>query len=183
MYTTDELKAVWERREADPLLLLVVVGKVYDVSSGRTFYGSEGAGYEGFASGSDNSRAFLTADFEHNATDDLDNLTHAEHLGVAHWAQFYEDHAKYTYAGVHRGRFFDYRGRTTPARRAFERNVAVAKAERAAHVAFSKRDTGQGPSAAPVLPQGTPSGSGWLWVTGHSQRLHPVTAGGARAPF
>lgn len=106
---------------------------MYDVSTGRPFYGSVGAGYEGFASGADHSRAFLTADFEHNATDDLDNLTHAQLLGVAHWAQFYEDHAKYVYAGVHQGRFFDARGGATAARRAYERSVMAAEAERAAH--------------------------------------------------
>ena len=135
VYSTDELRAVWERRESDPLLLLIVVGKVFDVSAGRTYYGSEGAGYEGFASGYDNSRAFLTADFEHNATDNLDGLTPPEYLGVEHWAQFYENHAKYTYAGVHRGRYFDARGRKTAARREYERNVAAAEAERAIHVA------------------------------------------------
>ena len=118
---------VWARRESAPLLLLVVVGKVYNVSAGRAFYGSVGAGYEGFASGADHTRAFLTADFEHNATDDLGNLTHAQLLGVAHWAQFYEDHAVYKYAGVHVGRFYDAQGHATAARRVYEVSVAAAK--------------------------------------------------------
>ena len=127
MYSTRELEAVWARRESAPLLLLVVVGKVYNVSAGRAFYGSVGAGYEGFASGADHTRAFLTADFEHNATDDLGNLTHAQLLGVAHWAQFYEDHAVYKYAGVHVGRFYDAQGHATAARRVYEVSVAAAK--------------------------------------------------------
>ena len=127
VYSTRELEAVWARRESAPLLLLVVVGKVYNVSAGRAFYGSVGAGYEGFASGADHTRAFLTADFEHNATDDLGNLTHAQLLGVAHWAQFYEDHAVYKYAGVHVGRFYNAQGHATAARRVYEVSVAAAK--------------------------------------------------------
>ena len=46
-FTSEELQAVWERRHSSALILLVVVGKVYDVSAGRDHYVN--AEYEGFA--------------------------------------------------------------------------------------------------------------------------------------
>ena len=128
VYTSDELQAVWQRRQQYPLLLLVVVGKVYDVSTGREYY-ADGS-YEGFASGHDHSRAFLSADFEQNATDDLAGLSGGQILGIEHWVKFYEHHATYAYLGVHEGRYYDARGRRRAARYEYERNVGFAEAER-----------------------------------------------------
>jgi len=100
-------------------LLLVVVGEVYDVSKGREFYGRTADGvaesYTGYANGTDNTRAFLTADFENNATDDLSDLTPGQCLGIEHWRLFYRNHSKYTFQGFHVGRYYDANGAPTGA--------------------------------------------------------------------
>jgi hypothetical protein len=58
--------------------------------------------YEGFVNGSDASRAFLTADFANNATDDLTGLTPGQCLGVEHWMGFYRSHDTYRPVGTSR---------------------------------------------------------------------------------
>lgn len=50
IFTTEELQHA--ASEQNPLLL-VVVGRVFDVTEGRAFYG-RGDGYDGFANGTDN---------------------------------------------------------------------------------------------------------------------------------
>ena len=121
-FTSEALHQAAERQ--DPLLL-VVIGEVYDVTSGRTYYGrQDGESYAGFASGIDASRAFLTADFELNATDDLNDLTAGQCLGIEHWVHFYRDHSTYTRLGVAVGRFFDASGEPTAEHAAFRACVA-----------------------------------------------------------
>ena len=164
VYTSNELQTVWKRRQLDPLLLLVAVGKVYDVSTGRQYY-ADGS-YEGFASGHDHSRAFLSADFEHNATDDLTGLTPGQILGIEHWVQFYERHATYAYVGVHEGRYYDSRGRRRAARYDYERSVVLAQAEREATIArvlASPRCTTRAAES--------PNGKG-VWKTHACEALH-----------
>ena len=113
-----------------PQLLLVIVGDVYDVSADREFY-APGGGYEGFVY-QDVSRAFLTADFENNATDDLDDLLPGQCLGIEHWQSFYRDHAKYTFVGRLHGRFYDAYGEPTEARSRFHACAAQGVAARSA---------------------------------------------------
>ena len=115
---------------ADARLLLVVVGDVFDVSSGVEFYGPSGS-YAGFTNASDASRAFLSADFEADATDDLRDLSPGQCLGIEHWATFYAEHETYVRVGIHAGRFFDGGGRPTAERRAFEACVARGHRRRA----------------------------------------------------
>jgi hypothetical protein len=124
LYTTADLKRLGQQE----LLLLTVVGKVYNVTSGRKFYGV-GKDYEGFAAGRDASRAFVdTALLERDGVDDLGNLTLAECKGVEHWSNFYAKHAEYTFAGIHVGNFFDGLGEPTAARLDFEACVRNANA-------------------------------------------------------
>ena len=99
--------------------LLIVVGQVFNVTSGTEFYGV-GQGYEGFVSGHDASRAFLTADFERNATDDLTDLTLQQCHGVNHWLNFYHNHSTYTFQGLHAGRYYDASGNSTEELREFQ---------------------------------------------------------------
>ena len=121
-----------EKRSAGspPQLLLVIVGDVYDVSAGREFYAS-GGGYEGFVF-QDVSRAFLTADFENNATDELDDLLPGQCLGIEHWQGFYRDHAKYSFVGRLNGRFYDAYGEPTEAHASFHACAAQGLAARSA---------------------------------------------------
>jgi hypothetical protein len=117
IFTTAYLEQIAEKQSP---LLLVVVGEVYDVSAGREFYGRTADGgaesYTGYANGTDNTRAFLTADFENNATDDLSDLTPGQCLGVEHWRLFYVNHSKYTFQGYHVGRYYDEHAQPTAAR-------------------------------------------------------------------
>jgi hypothetical protein len=115
MFTPAALRAIVLRQEP---LLAIAVGRVYNVSAGRSFYRA-GEGYAGFANGTDNSRAFLTADFANNASDDLSGLTPNECAGVEHWANFYAEHEKYTLVGALVGRYYDADGQETDALRAF----------------------------------------------------------------
>ena len=110
IFTSEELRAETAKQER---LLLVVVGMVYDVSTGRGFYAQDGdESYAGFV-GQDASRAFLSADFENNATDDLHDLLPGECLGIEHWQGFYANHSTYKYVGLHHGRFYDASGTPT----------------------------------------------------------------------
>ena len=118
-YEDEELlRAVATRGKNDPLLL-VVVGEVYDVQSGRKLYvaegGKDGDSYDGFVNGTDASRAFLSADFTADATDDLSDLTPGQCLGIEGWRLFYRNHATYKRVGWKRGRFYDQQGNPTEA--------------------------------------------------------------------
>eukprot|EP00965_Chrysotila_dentata_P188559 6172813-Pleurochrysis_carterae.AAC.4 len=123
VFETADLEAAAARQ--DPLLL-VVTGRVYNVSAGSDFY-SKGSSYSGFANGIDATRAFLTADFENDASDDLSNLTLAQCAGVEHWANFYANSTKYTWVGVHHGRYYTATGEPTEELRAFQQCALKAK--------------------------------------------------------
>ncbi|GAA6063481.1 hypothetical protein JCM10212_000997 [Sporobolomyces blumeae] len=80
-------------------LYLAVDGDVYDVSDGgRANYGPGGA-YHVFA-GRDAARAFVTGCFQTHLTHDLRGLTDKELASLAHWKQFYANHAKYRKIGT-----------------------------------------------------------------------------------
>lgn len=118
LYTTQELQAV-ARAMPQRLILLVVVGRVYNVTAGRGYYALR-EGYEGFAKGMDASRAFLDTQFDREGLDDLANLTLSECYGIGHWSKFYESHEQYTISGLHVGRFYNLTGQPTDERRDFE---------------------------------------------------------------
>lgn len=124
IFEDDELQDVAAKQET---LLLVVVGKVYDVTSGRQYYGKindDPESYAGFASGHDYTRAFLSADFEQNATDYLLDLLPGQCLGIHSWETFYQTHENYTFAGLHRGRFYNVEGKPTSALGSYRACVA-----------------------------------------------------------
>ena len=113
------------------LLRLVVLGEVYDVSSGAEFYGS-GAPYHGFV-GRDASRAFSTGAFEdEEGLHSLAGLTPEQQKAVWDWRQFYRDHEVYKFLGRLRGTYYDAGGRATDALRAVEEQVALAEQAAAA---------------------------------------------------
>jgi len=141
-------------------LLLVIVGKVYDVSAGHEHY-STGAGYEGFI-GKDASRAFLSADFEQHASDDLDGLKPGECLGVEGWCTFYANHSKYSFVGLLHGRYYGPTGLPTEALHRYEacveRGRGARRAARAAAMAASHCHRAAPTSTEPRFRIGT-------WVT------------------
>lgn len=123
VFETSTLENIARRQQP---LLLIIVGEVFDVSSGREFYAQDGneESYAGYANGTDNTRAFLTADFVNNATDDLSGLLPGECLGIEHWLKFYHNHSKYKRVGLHHGRFYEAGGKPTEAHAAFRSCVS-----------------------------------------------------------
>ncbi|MBZ3877168.1 Neuferricin [Sciurus carolinensis] len=95
----------------DPGLYLALLGRVYDVSSGRRHY-EPGAHYCGFA-GRDASRAFVTGDYtEAGLVDDVIDLSFSEMLILQNWLLFYEKN--YVFVGRVIGRFYGEDGQPTP---------------------------------------------------------------------
>ncbi|XP_075417284.1 neuferricin [Tenrec ecaudatus] len=96
----------------DPGLYLALLGRVYDVSSGRRHY-EPGAHYSGFA-GRDASRAFVTGDYtEAGLVDDVSDLSFSDMLTLHTWLSFYEKN--YEFVGKVIGRFYGEDGLPTPA--------------------------------------------------------------------
>ncbi|XP_031994232.1 neuferricin isoform X1 [Hylobates moloch] len=94
----------------DPGLYLALLGRVYDVSSGRRHY-EPGSHYSGFA-GRDASRAFVTGDYsEAGLVDDISDLSAAEMLTLQNWLSFYEKN--YVCVGRVIGRFYGEDGLPT----------------------------------------------------------------------
>ncbi|XP_006167663.1 neuferricin isoform X1 [Tupaia chinensis] len=95
----------------DPGLYLALLGRVYDVSSGRRHY-EPGAHYSGFA-GRDASRAFVTGDYsEAGLVDDVSDLSSSDMLTLQTWLLFYEKN--YVSVGRVIGRFYGKDGLPTP---------------------------------------------------------------------
>mmetsp|Transcript_17201 Transcript_17201/g.69659 ORF Transcript_17201/g.69659 Transcript_17201/m.69659 type:complete len:334 (-) Transcript_17201:3180-4181(-) len=76
-------------------IYLAVRGRIYDVSSGKQFYG-RGMTYAHFA-GTDASRAFI-GNFE-EPLDRIDDLSEADLEGITEWMNFYDHHKQYRYRG------------------------------------------------------------------------------------
>jgi len=84
VYTKKQLAAY---QGDSKVLLLAVLGKVFDVSKGRKYYG-KGGGYSGFT-GRDGSRAFQTGDFtDKGLTDDLEGMTYEHLAAVEGWRKY-----------------------------------------------------------------------------------------------
>ncbi|XP_003131918.1 neuferricin isoform X1 [Sus scrofa] len=110
LFIPEEL-ARYRGRPGDPGLYLALLGRVYDVSSGRRHY-EPGAPYSGFA-GRDASRAFVTGDYsETGLVDDVSDLSFSEMLTLQNWLSFYEKN--YEFIGRVSGRFYGQDGLPTP---------------------------------------------------------------------
>ena len=142
--TPEELAA----RVGDPPgspVWLAFLGEVFDVTAGAAHYGP-GGGYHFFA-GRDATRAFSTGDFTKDGLiANLDGLSDEAMLGLENWARFYRDGENgYAFVGyVAGGEFYERftnvseddaaRGdvpKPTPAKLAFEKATARARAARA----------------------------------------------------
>ncbi|XP_020224725.1 membrane-associated progesterone-binding protein 4 [Cajanus cajan] len=91
-------------------ILLGILGSVFDVTKGKSHYGS-GGGYNHFA-GRDASRAFVSGNFTGDGlTDSLRGLSSTEVKSIVEWRDFY--HKTYKYAGKLVGRYYDSQGNPT----------------------------------------------------------------------
>ena len=95
-FTASELSQ-YDGRDGGPIYL-AILGDVFDVSTGRKYYGQQG-GYSVFA-GRDGSRAFITGCFdEQGAVPDVRGLSERELDSLRRWRDFYAEHDTYRYVG------------------------------------------------------------------------------------
>lgn len=122
IFTQDELSK-YDGSEGSPGLYLAFLGKVFDVSKGKDYYGP-GGGYA-FFSAKDGSRAFVTGQFdEAGLTDDLAGLATSDYLGLKEWEEFYGK--DYTPVGVLQGRYYDQNGEVTEEWKQVQEKIAIA---------------------------------------------------------
>jgi predicted heme/steroid binding protein len=90
-----------------------IMGEVYDVTSGRDFYG-EGGPYSVF-SGRDGSVPFITGVFtpEEAKKSLIDTLSAAQLVSLEQWRTFYADNEKYPLIGLLEGSLYDKDGNPT----------------------------------------------------------------------
>ena len=85
---------------SDSPILVAILGRVFDVTAGRRFYG-HGNSYAHFA-GRDATAAFATGAHEGDGlTDDLAGLDDEQLGSVKGWFEFYRDHEEYTLSLIH----------------------------------------------------------------------------------
>ena len=94
-------------------LWLSILGKVYDVSTGKMYY-APGSGYHIFA-GRDATIPFITGNFtDEEAQKSTEELTPAQLYSIERdWAQFYANHERYKLVGYLVGRYYDEQGNPT----------------------------------------------------------------------
>lgn len=124
LFTHDELRA---HSGESATLYLSILGTVFDVSSGREFYGT-GHAYSHFA-GRDASKAFVTGSSEEGWTDDLSGFDDDKQFqGVVGWEEFYIKHEVYSKVGrLAGGAFYDAEGNPKPALAIAHERAALAK--------------------------------------------------------
>ncbi|KAH7443860.1 hypothetical protein KP509_02G053600 [Ceratopteris richardii] len=95
-------------------ILLGILGSVYDVTKGRTYYG-KGGSYNHFA-GRDATRAFISGNFSgEGLTDSIIGLSNIEVKRLIDWRSFYSK--TYFYVGKLVGTYYDASGKETKALR------------------------------------------------------------------
>lgn len=101
MFEASELLQYDGTDETKPIYL-AVFGKIYDVTSGRRFYGPEAGPHYHFFAGKDGSRAFSTGEFKgtsDRAPHDCADLTNDQLVEIMSWQSQYESNPKYGYVG------------------------------------------------------------------------------------
>jgi predicted heme/steroid binding protein len=107
-------------------LWMSIMGEVYDVSSGKEFYG-EGGPYSIF-SGLDGSVPFITGVFtKDEAKKGIDVLEPRELLALDKWRSFYEEGDKYPFIGLLEGDLYDKDGQPTDMLKKAREQIAEAK--------------------------------------------------------
>ena len=115
VFSPDALKA-YDGTHGNPMYL-VVLGEVFDVSSGSKYYAS-GHGYHIFV-GQDSSRSFASGDWS-NAVEDVRDLPPSSVAAIVGWRRFYRTHQQYRHVGRVSGVYYDCKGNPTPALREVE---------------------------------------------------------------
>lgn len=126
-----EAEAEEEKEDAfvDPNvpIYLAILGRVFDVSKGKDFYGPGAGGYSGFA-GRDGSRAFVTGKFDDlGLNDDIQDLTDEQIFSIFEWLDFYTNEDKYVFVGYVEGRHVDAAGEKTEYHKALVSRMSTLK--------------------------------------------------------
>ncbi|XP_054818485.1 membrane-associated progesterone-binding protein 4 [Prosopis cineraria] len=109
LFSPEEL-ALYNGTDEGLPILLGIIGSVFDVTKGKSHYGS-GGGYNHFA-GRDASRAFVSGNFTgEGLTDSLLGLSSTEVKSIVEWRDFY--FRTYKHVGKLVGRYYDSQGRPT----------------------------------------------------------------------
>jgi len=96
----------------EEVIWLSILGRVYDVSAGREYYGP-GAGYCGLAA-RDASVNFATGNFAEEVKDLPSETLNAEQLAdIDEWRDFYLKEEKYPFVGFLEGTYYDEIGNPT----------------------------------------------------------------------
>lgn len=80
-------------------IYLAILGEVFDVTKGASFYAKPDGGYA-FFSGVDASRAYATGCFQTHLTHDIRGLTEKQVKSIRDWADFYRNSNKYFKVGT-----------------------------------------------------------------------------------
>jgi cytochrome b involved in lipid metabolism len=112
----------------DDKLYLSILGKVYDVTSGKKHYG-KGQGYHYFV-GKDATKSFVSGQFEGEVDHDLSDLPLKDILGIEDWAHFYDTHENYTYKGYLEGVYYKEDGKYNKAFYDYKKLLKKAKIEK-----------------------------------------------------
>ncbi|XP_076816679.1 neuferricin-like [Clavelina lepadiformis] len=123
LFTKEELWKYYRGDKGSKGLYLAFMGKVYDVSAGKTSY-QPGGGYDFFA-GRDGTKGFVTGDFsDEGLTDVLDGLDENMFGGFKEWQTFYA--TTYKFIGFLIGNFYDKNGQPTAALKNAESKIKSA---------------------------------------------------------
>jgi len=134
VFTKDELSKF--RGENGSPIYLALMGRVYDVTRGKDFYGP-GGGYS-FFTGTDGTRAFVTGDFTPSGLiDDISDLDDGDYLGVKNWIDFYSK--DYPYIGKVEGKYYDSEGNPTEYSHLAEQWIQDAVKNKAVEDEFKKK--------------------------------------------
>jgi len=101
--------------DSDGPIYLSVLGEVYDVTTGKEFYGI-GSGYSYFA-GRDGSVGYFTGDFTEEGMKNQKSILEysvPEIKSIESWREFYETHETYSFIGLLQGEYYDVQGGQTP---------------------------------------------------------------------
>ncbi|KAI9025412.1 cytochrome b5-like heme/steroid binding domain-containing protein [Hyaloraphidium curvatum] len=91
--------ALYDGTDVSKPIYLAILGEVFDVTAGATYYAKPDGGYS-FFSGVDASRSYATGCFQTHLTHDLRGLTEKQVKSIRDWADFYRKSSKYFKVGT-----------------------------------------------------------------------------------
>ncbi|KAL3795459.1 hypothetical protein HJC23_000817 [Cyclotella cryptica] len=127
LITIDELA---QHTTEENQIWLSILGKVYDVTTGISFYGPNSGSYK-FYAGRDASPCFTTGkNNPEGAAEALEEWEGKKLMSVTEWSQFYEKHETYKFLGVLAGsKYYDEEGEEKEVRRIILDKAAEAKVQ------------------------------------------------------